>query len=228
MDYFRHQRKLVPETHTIFDWEKTHRFGNLEKLLNQLCYDIGFPNFDPKFVPLYFSGELSELLDFFPEMKYYRDIVYTFKYMMAPTSDSFPPVRPWVQKSARLKWKYQGKKEGFLIRAFSQNLEIDVSFLFFLSFKNKSGRDEKEIERRMDFLNFLIFFHSCHSLRKKMEVENQKVSCLLSLLSSLLKIECLRVVQIRGFLSFFFPFPFLFFSISPLLLSFFSKSLIIQ
>ena len=128
----------MPDTHVLFEWEKTFRMGNVEKLIDQLCYEVGFPNSDRGFIPRYFTGELSELIDHFPELKYYRDIVFCFKYMMSPTAKAFPPVRPWLQKSARLIWKYMGQKEGFSVRAFSQKLEIDVWLFVFLGWSAES------------------------------------------------------------------------------------------
>jgi hypothetical protein len=39
----------------------------------------------------------------------HRDIIFLFKYMMAPTAEAFPPITPWIQKAAKLKWKYHSK-----------------------------------------------------------------------------------------------------------------------
>ena len=69
--------------------------GHAKQLLQQLCFDMGFSERDD-YLPMYLSGELTEMLDFFPEMEYYRDIIFTFKFMMAPTGEAFPAVKPWV------------------------------------------------------------------------------------------------------------------------------------
>ena len=73
-------------------------------------------------LPMYLSEDLPEFLDFFPLLKHYRDIVYIFKFTMAPDASSFPPVRPWLQKSASLRWKFD-KAIGFKVVAFGKELQ---------------------------------------------------------------------------------------------------------
>ena len=52
-----------------------------QMLIHQLCYDIGFPDGNPAALPLYMSGELSEVMDFFPEFEHYRGIyIYIYIY----------------------------------------------------------------------------------------------------------------------------------------------------
>ena len=65
-----------------------------------------------EFLPLYLSDERAEMLDFFPLLRYYRDVVFTFKYLMAPDAAAFPPPRPYLPASARLRWGEGGMKKG--------------------------------------------------------------------------------------------------------------------
>ncbi len=121
LDYFNQQRKVIPDDHLIFNWETSTEFGNTRQLMVQVCADMGFLD-DPNYLPLYLSEELTEVMDFYPEFAYYRDIIFTFKYMMAPTSDAFPPIKPYLAKAARLYWTYIPNTGGFVVRAFSREL----------------------------------------------------------------------------------------------------------
>ena len=58
----------------------------------QLCWEIGFPATN---LPLYISGQQREILLNYPELMYYRDIVFMFKFMMTPTSSALPPIKIW-------------------------------------------------------------------------------------------------------------------------------------
>jgi hypothetical protein len=47
-----------------------------------------------------------------PEMLVMRDVVFMFKALMTPTSDSLPELRRWRPRDAALWWKYK-PGEGF-------------------------------------------------------------------------------------------------------------------
>ena len=70
-------------------------------LIEQICWEIGYPSSK---LASYISGEQPEILDDYPELEYYRDIVFTFKFMMTPTSDALPEIRCWLPRDARLTW----------------------------------------------------------------------------------------------------------------------------
>jgi hypothetical protein len=55
----------------------------------------------------YVSGEKPEMTDFYPELAYYRDIVFLFKLVMTPEVESLPDVRSWRQSHAKLHWSYK-------------------------------------------------------------------------------------------------------------------------
>ncbi len=48
--------------------------GNIDKLLDQICWEIGFPLIEPA---VYITGEAPEITLNYPELLYYRDIVFT-------------------------------------------------------------------------------------------------------------------------------------------------------
>lgn len=117
LDYFNAQRESFKPEYLIFNWEQSMGVGNEIKLFERLCWQVGFPTED---LPSYLTGDnnQTELLDFYPELKCYRDTVFLFKYMMAPNVEAFPEVRPWMQKEARLHWKYDLKAGMYQVMGF--------------------------------------------------------------------------------------------------------------
>lgn len=95
LDYFISQQEIIKDDHLIFQFDVDMQPGNCAKLLEQLCWEIGYP---PDNIPSYLSGEQTELLYNYPELKYYRDIIFLFKYLMNPKADALPEIKPWMQK----------------------------------------------------------------------------------------------------------------------------------
>jgi len=50
----------------------------------------------------------------YPELEYYRDIAFLFKYLATPTAENLPEVKVWMQKDARLSWMFK-KGEGYIV-----------------------------------------------------------------------------------------------------------------
>ena len=81
--------------------------------------EIGFPVSN---MPAYLSGEKREILLNYPELVYYRDVVFMFKFMMTPTNAALPEIRTWMQTDADLQWKYNSEKNEYEVRGFDQIL----------------------------------------------------------------------------------------------------------
>jgi len=64
----------------------------------------------PERLPYYLSGEDPVLIDLWPELASFRDVVYLFKAMMCPSSSSLPELKPWHPSKARLKWRVVAKE----------------------------------------------------------------------------------------------------------------------
>jgi hypothetical protein len=83
LDYFTQQRTFVRDDHTLFGFEVGMSFGAAEaRLIGQVCLHMGFTLEEP-FALL--TGEDSTLMDNYPELGIFRDIVYLLKAVMAPT-----------------------------------------------------------------------------------------------------------------------------------------------
>ena len=122
LDYFHGIKEAVTD-HMVFRWEKSADFGAGDaRLLSQVCLQMGFP-MDPDELPFYLSGESRELGDNYPEMPVMRDIVFFFKALMTPTSESLPELRRWRPRDAALGWKYR-PGQGFETHGFARRMEV--------------------------------------------------------------------------------------------------------
>lgn len=127
LDYFTAQRAIVSEACILFRFERTMAFGNAEfQLLRQLCLHSAFPS-EPAAVllPSYLSGESRLLLENFPELGFFRDIVYLFKMLMVPSSEALPDLCAWMPLDAMLNWRHR-PDEGFIVSGFGRQLNASV------------------------------------------------------------------------------------------------------
>ena len=135
LDYFTQLRNSLQEDHIIFRFETSMDFGVGEKaLMDQLCLQMGFPRDD---LASYLSGENPVVLDNFPELGFFRDIVYLFKALLAPSSESLPELRPWRARDAALSWAYK-LDGGFNVRGFGSRLKC-AAFVKPEDLVNKGG-----------------------------------------------------------------------------------------
>jgi hypothetical protein len=127
------------------------QIGNEELLLRQVCFEMGYPTpgkdgvtedsgCDALQLAYYITGERREITYNHPEIAYFRDIVFMFKYMMAPSADLMPPVRAWLQMDTQLRWGYTAKKGYTVDKAFGGMKSIKC-------FKKKSMKKGKEKEK---------------------------------------------------------------------------------
>ncbi len=125
LDYFYAQRLTVENPNLIFDWERSLEPGNFTKVIDQLCWDVGFPN-TPQLLPRYISCEDPIINENYPEIAYYRDIIFYFKFMMLAPHDALPEPKAWMPIDAKLVWKYNGVGTGYSIHGFNQTLKFTV------------------------------------------------------------------------------------------------------
>lgn len=138
LDYFTQLRASLREQDIIFRFEASMDFGQGERaLLDQLCLQMGFPRDD---LPAYLSGENPLVLDNYPELGFFRDIVYLFKALLAPSSDALPDLRPWRARDAALAWAYKADGAGgaFSVRGFGGKLKC-AAFVKPEELVNKGG-----------------------------------------------------------------------------------------
>jgi len=73
--------------------------------MKQVCLEMAFPCGANTDLGMYLSGDRPDLIDFYPELALYRDIVFLFKYMMTSKVEDLPELRNWHQKHAKLQWR---------------------------------------------------------------------------------------------------------------------------
>ncbi len=44
LDYFLAQKDIVKDDHMLFRFESSMAAGNIKKLMEQICWEIGFPD----------------------------------------------------------------------------------------------------------------------------------------------------------------------------------------
>ena len=87
LDYFFQQRKTLRDDHIIFKFEEGMDLQPGDcSLLNQLALSTGYKreSQEPEVLMRMLSGEDREILDYFPELGFFRDIVFYFKTFFAP------------------------------------------------------------------------------------------------------------------------------------------------
>ena len=90
----------------------------------QLCLHMAFPiegHEGRALLPLYLSGESRLMLENFPELGFFRDVVFLFKMLMVPSSEALPEIRAWTPLDAALTWRHRAD-EGFIVSGFGRAL----------------------------------------------------------------------------------------------------------
>ena len=119
LDYFAAQRALIEPARLVFRFEQSMDFAEGEALLlRQLCLHTAFPT-EPAatLLPAYLSGESRLVLENFPELGFFRDVVFIFKMLMVPSSEALPEIFSWMPLDAALTWRYN-PAEGFIVTGF--------------------------------------------------------------------------------------------------------------
>lgn len=123
LDYFAAYRALHPPNRTIFRFERSMEMGEGEAAwLRQLCLYTAFPT-EPagSLLPAYLSGESRLVLENYPELGFFRDVVFMFKMLMVPSSEALPEIFSWLPLDAALAWVYR-PGEGFIVSGFQRRL----------------------------------------------------------------------------------------------------------
>jgi hypothetical protein len=108
LDYLEQQRAAVTEDHVImnFHLSSSASAGDI-RFVDQLCVQMGFMREgSPSVVAAeYISGNNAEIIDHYPELAAFRDIVFLLKLFMVPALDLLPPLKRWRMRDSVLKWE---------------------------------------------------------------------------------------------------------------------------
>ena len=102
LDYFHQMKKVVSPDHILFSFEKGSDCCVADRLyVDQICLQMGFKRGE-------YVADLTSptrgLLQLYPEIASFRDIVFMFKLVMVPTLDMLPEVKCWEPEEAVLSW----------------------------------------------------------------------------------------------------------------------------
>lgn len=119
LDYFHHLKSIIPPENYIFKFNEGRECSLADRrFVDQLCLQMGYQRGLEK---QYLTGLNRAFLDFFPEVGYLRDLVFSFKLVMVPTSEQLPELRPWTPEDAALNWGLE--EEGYLVKGFGRTLD---------------------------------------------------------------------------------------------------------
>jgi hypothetical protein len=119
LDYFTQMRTIVTDDHLMFRFDLSSKPSPGEMtFIHQICLQLGFKTEREE---LYLTNENTLILDNYPEIGYFRDIVFSFKLVMIPSADGLPELRLWEPADAALKWSYNGTE--FVVNGFKRRLE---------------------------------------------------------------------------------------------------------
>ena len=142
LDYFYQQRKTLRDDHIIFAFEEGMELSAGDRqLMNQLALSTGYKRVSQEDEDLMrmLSGEDREILDYFPELGFFRDIVFYFKTFFVPTSDLLPELKHWTPIEAALEWT--SKDDGLKVRGFGKDLQC-TGFV-------KHGEDKRNFFKKL-------------------------------------------------------------------------------
>lgn len=120
LDYFACVSSRVSKDHTIFKFDVSDEVGEGDaSLIDQLCVQMGFAR-DAKggrfeTAGLYLTGQRRDVMDVYPELGVFRDIIFYFKLVMVPTADDLPELKRWSPMEAALTWTCRTPASGMQI-----------------------------------------------------------------------------------------------------------------
>jgi hypothetical protein len=118
LDYFLQMKKVVNPDHMLFCFDGMDCSDVDKKYIDQMCLQMGF---DRDLELEYLTHEDEILLDHYPEVGYFRDIVFMLKLVLVPTSDRLPELKQWTPRDAGLKWSNKDGK--YVVTGFGRTLD---------------------------------------------------------------------------------------------------------
>ena len=120
LDYFYSIKRRIDPPHMMFTFYKGNELSPADKLfIDQICLQMGFPRGCEAAL---MSGVNRSLLDIYPEIGYFRDLVFMFNLVMVPSSEKLPEIRPWDPHEAELNWSAPDN-DKYAVQGFEKKLE---------------------------------------------------------------------------------------------------------
>ena len=128
LDYFYQLKRHTREDHLMFRFDVSNECSYGDKLfIDQLCVQLGFARGREK---EYITGVDRNMLDHYPELGHFRDLVFLFKLVMVPTTDQLPELKPWNAEDVALNWSVKEASKTppqgmYVVRAFDRELTCE-------------------------------------------------------------------------------------------------------
>jgi hypothetical protein len=127
LDYFHQMKKTVSPDHMLFSFEKGSECNIADKYyIDQLCMQMGFKRGE---AVSDLTTPTKGILQLYPEIAYFRDLIFMFKLVMVPTLEMLPEVKCWEPEEAVLSWGYTAttsngvSDHSYVVSGFGRRLE---------------------------------------------------------------------------------------------------------
>ena len=127
LDYFHQMKKVVSPNHMLFSFEKGSELNAADKrYVDQLCMQMGFKRGE---AISDLTTPTKGLLQLYPEIAYFRDLIFMFKLVMVPTLEMLPEVKCWEPEEAVLSWGSSStvsngvSEHSYIVSGFGRRLE---------------------------------------------------------------------------------------------------------
>jgi hypothetical protein len=151
LDYFHKLQTIVQADHVMFAFERTSECSPADKrYMDQVCVQLGFVRGQEA---AYFTGVDPLVLDHYPEIGFFRDLVFMFKLVMVPTSDKLPELRPWMPTDGTLKWSLDATAAQYIVGAFGRKLDCKQESLISIE-----EQQVQQIVKRKGFFSKILRF----------------------------------------------------------------------
>ena len=148
LDYFYSMKKIVPSDNMMFKFHNGNECSAADmKFIDQLCLQMGFKRNNEIG---YMTGIQRALLDLYPEIGYFRDLIFMCNLVMVPTSEKLPDLKQWEPHEAELYW--QCDRFNYIVTGFGKKLDCTQNFT-----PPSVGEQIKQVMNKGFFSKFLQY-----------------------------------------------------------------------
>jgi len=123
LDYFRSVRRVVDDDHVIFQFDTSMDCSTGDRLLmEQVGLSLGVKGAKRE-AHLLITGERTDLAELYPELSWFRDVVFLWKMLLLPGGEG-PPQKQWRAADSILSWSWA--KDQYVVHGFGVNLSPNV------------------------------------------------------------------------------------------------------
>eukprot|EP00760_Papus_ankaliazontas_P024689 PhM_4_TR2411/c0_g2_i1/m.74313 len=127
LDYINDVLENIHPTHVMWKWEdglKECRATNI--LMKSICSSEAFTNHSwSNYLVGNPTGEFCIMCKYFPDLRYYRDVVYFFKLLQHSRLGHLPSTGEWVEECRGTPiWRYDSGEKEYSVEAYQESVQI--------------------------------------------------------------------------------------------------------